>query len=76
MHQARAKGARLGKAGQKFRVRVRHADIVDQHSDVEILQVGADLVVDLSVASEVNVDDARLNTELQLCKERNIKRGF
>jgi len=67
MHEARAERPAIGNVGQEFRMDVGHSHVVDQDAHVEILQPFADRVVNLASASEIDVNDTRLDSILQLC---------
>ena len=67
VHQPGAESTRVRQVAQKFRIRVRHADIVYKDADIQILQLDADFLVDMVVFGEINVNDPRLDTILLLC---------
>lgn len=78
MHESPAERAGVGHVAEELGVRVRHAHVVDQHADVQVLQLGADLDVDLIVLREVHVDHARLDAVLALyvSMASKVKRCF
>lgn len=64
VHESRADIGSIRQNVQELREIVRHADIVDEDADVEILQLRVDAIVNLSSAREIDVDNAGLHAVL------------
>ena len=72
MHESRAEGTGIGQIAEELWIRVRHADIVDEDANIQILQLRSDLPVDCVIFGEVDVDDSSLDSILALCTTRIV----
>jgi len=77
VHQPGAESRRVGKVAEEFGIRIRHADIVDENTDIQILKLGADSIVNFSSAGEIHIDDTSFDSVIRFCKiiKRNLLVG-
>jgi len=71
VHQSCAKGSRIGKIAKEFRIIIGHAYIVDQYTNIQVLQLCTNAVIDFPSAGEVHVYNASLDSVLGFCIDKS-----
>lgn len=62
MHQPRTESSCIWYVAEEFRMIVRHAYVVDQDANIQVLNLGSDSVIDFTTTGKIHVDNASLDS--------------